>query len=97
MTDKVICDIYRSPQKDELYLYVPKAKGLSGVPAELLEIFGAPAFAFTLVLTPERKLAKEDIQKVLAGLKENDYFLQLPPTKGDDYMKTVTQHNSKLS
>ncbi len=97
MSDKTICDIYRSPKKEGLYLYVPKAKGLSDVPEPLLTMFGKPELAFTLVLTPEKKLAKEDITKVLSGLSEKGYFLQLPIVEQDDAMQAIAQHNSKLS
>ena len=94
---KTICDIYRSPKKDGLYLYVPKLKGLVDVPEPLLEMFGKPQLAFSFVLTPEKQLVKEDIVKVLASLSEKGYFLQLPPASEDDYMQAINQHNSKLA
>ena len=91
MSEKVLCDIYRSPKKPELYLYVPKLKGLDDVPEQLLTMFGKPELAFSLLLTPERKLAKEDTAKVMESLQENGYFLQLPPVKEADYMDTIAQ------
>lgn len=94
---KTICDIYRSPKKEGLYLYVPKIKGLADVPEPLLEMFGQPQLAFSMVLTPEKKLVKEDIAKVSASLSEKGYFLQLPPASEDDYMQAINQHNSKLA
>ena len=97
-SDKIICDIYRSPKKDQLYLYVPKLQGLKGVPAALLEMFGTPALAFTMVLTVDKKLAKEDATKVMAALVEQGYFLQLPPVNDDDaYMQAIAQHNCKIA
>ncbi|EJT83772.1 hypothetical protein PPS11_30596 [Pseudomonas putida S11] len=72
---KRICSIYKSPRKNEMYLYVLKADGLERVPEGLLPFFGTPVHAFDLVLTPERKLAREDIAKVL----ENPRQPGLPP------------------
>ncbi|HBJ29586.1 MAG TPA: hypothetical protein DDZ08_17035, partial [Cobetia sp.] len=40
--DKMICEIYKSAKKDEMYLYVEKARGLKDVPESLLGIFGTP-------------------------------------------------------
>jgi hypothetical protein len=97
MNLKIVCDIYRSPKKENLYLYVPKAKGLSDVPEALLNMFGTPQHAFSLLLTPERKLGKENIQSVLNALNEKGYFLQLPPIVEDDYMAEIQQKNHKLA
>ncbi len=97
MSEKIICNIYRSTKRDGLYLYVPKAKDLVDVPEALLTMFGRPELAFSLLLTPERKLGKEDIQSVLNSLHEKGYFLQLPPVDNDDYMKAINQHNHKMA
>lgn len=94
---KIICDIYRSIKKEDLYLYVPKSKGLKDVPQALLDMFGRPELAFSLVLTPERKLAKEDINKVFESLNEKGFHLQLPPVKDDHYMQEINRHNHKLA
>ncbi|WP_394203797.1 YcgL domain-containing protein [Marinagarivorans algicola] len=94
---KIICNVYRSKKKDGLYLYVPKASGLSTVPEALLSMFGSPELAFSLLLTPERKLAKEDIQKVFESLDKEGFYLQLPPVKQDDYMQEINRHNHKMA
>ena len=73
---KRICSIYKSPRKNEMYLYVLKADGLERVPEGLLPFFGTPVHAFDLVLSPERKLAREDITKVLENLDNQGYHLQ---------------------
>lgn len=92
---KIITSIYRSAKKEGMYLYVEKQKGLEPVPEALLELFGTPQHAMTLLITPERKLARADTAKVLAGLEEKGYYLQMPPS-GEDYMQSINQHNSKL-
>jgi uncharacterized protein YcgL (UPF0745 family) len=76
---------------------VPKLKGLIDVPEALIEMFGKPELAFSLVLTPDKKLIKEDITKVLSALEDKGYFLQLPPVSDDDYMQTINRHNSKIT
>ena len=80
---KVLCSIYRSTRKDGMYLYVPREKGLTEVPEPLLKLFGKPEHAMDMVLTEERKLAREDILQVLANLKEQGFHLQMPPQQED--------------
>ncbi|MCA6062583.1 YcgL domain-containing protein [Thalassolituus marinus] len=82
---KVLCDIYKSRKKDEAYLYVSRKDGLEKVPEELYEIFGKPELALTMMLSPERKLARADAEKVLAGIEEKGYYLQMPPPR-ETYM-----------
>lgn len=83
---KRICSIYKSPRKQEMYLYVLKSDALARVPEGLLSVFGAPVHAFDLVLSPERTLAREDINKVLENLDTQGYHLQMPPPE-DDYIE----------
>jgi hypothetical protein len=97
MSQKIICNIYRSAKREGLYLYVPKAKDLACVPEALLAMFGRPELAFSMLLTPERKLGKEDVQSVLNALDEKGYFLQMPPVDEDSYMKDINQHNHKMA
>lgn len=97
MNDKIICDIYRSSKKADLYLYVPKSKGLKDVPEPLLALFGKPQHAFSLLLTKERNLAKENIELVMQSLEEKGYFLQLPRVENDEEMQRIAELNSKIS
>jgi uncharacterized protein YcgL (UPF0745 family) len=87
---KRICSIYRSPRKNEMYLYVQKADALTRVPEGLLVAFGSPVHAFDLVLSPERELAREDIHKVLENLETRGYHLQMPPPE-DDYIQHLPE------
>ena len=87
---KRICSIYRSPRKNEMYLYVLKSDALERVPVELLTAFGKPQHAFDLVLTPERVLAREDIHTVLANLEKQGYHLQMPPAE-DEYIEHLPE------
>jgi len=87
---KKICSIYKSPRKNEMYLYVLKADALKRVPEGLLQAFGAPQHVFDLLLTPERKLAREDIHQVLENLDKQGYHLQMPPPE-DDYIEHLPE------
>lgn len=94
-SEKVLCDIYKSPKKDEMYLYVKKSDGLTRVPEALLERFGAPRHVTTLMLAPERKMARTSAEKVLAAIDSQGFFLQMPPVQ-EDYMQAINEKNSKL-
>lgn len=83
---KLICSVYKSPRKREMYLYVEKKDVLKRVPEALLAAFGPPQLAFDLVLSPERKLAREDVDKVLANVREQGYHLQMPPPE-EEYIE----------
>jgi uncharacterized protein YcgL (UPF0745 family) len=63
-----------------MYLYVEKARGLEQVPEELLRQFGEPEPALTLMLTPQRRLARADVTAVIAQINEHGFYLQMPPT-----------------
>ena len=79
----MFCVIYRSPQRDQTYLYVEKKDDFSRVPEELLRGFGKPRLAMVLPLESTTKLANADIEKVKLALQEQGYYLQLPPPVED--------------
>ena len=91
---KRICSIYKSPKRNEMYLYlyksVDKRDALKAVPESLLVAFGPPIHTFDLVLSPERALAREDIHKVLANLESQGYHLQMPPAE-DEYIEHLPE------
>lgn len=74
------CFVYKSLKKDELYLYLDKKDDFSSVPEALLQSFGRLAFVMELNLSPERRLAREDVSKVIAGIQGKGFFIQMPPT-----------------
>ncbi|PVZ64965.1 YcgL domain-containing protein [Pelagibaculum spongiae] len=73
------CAIYRSSKKQEMYLYVEQEDDFSRVPEALLKLFGTPTHVMNLQLTPERKLARVPVEKVIGNLQANGYYLQQPP------------------
>ncbi|MCY1288006.1 Protein YcgL [compost metagenome] len=95
-TMKRICSIYKSPRKNEMYLYVDKREALSRVPEGLLSAFGAPQHTFDLVLSPERQLAREDIGKVLENIEKQGYHLQMPPAQ-DEYIEHLPEELLRMN
>ena len=86
MTQKrIICSIYRSKKKDEMYLYVDKAKALRLVPEALLKMFGQPEHRMDMLLTADKKLAKAKAEDILSNIDAQGYYLQMPPVR-EEYM-----------
>ena len=73
------CSVVRSSLKDFTYIYLLAGYDFDDLPQELKRVFGKPEFVMELELTPERKLAYEDINQVMQNLTEQGYHLQLPP------------------
>ena len=80
---KLLCQVVRSPRRQEMYLYVDKARGLEDIPEALMNQFGEPEAVMTLVLDPQRKLARADVTEVLANIAEHGFYLQMPPTAAE--------------
>lgn len=79
--DCMLCFIYKSLKTDYLYLYVDKKDDFSAIPEILLTSFGKLEFVMQLELSAQRKLARENAEKVMASLKDKGFFVQLPPAK----------------
>lgn len=73
------CAIYRSLKKFDNYLYVEQKGEFARVPPPLLQMLGGLELVMTLELTPQRKLANADAAQVRRQLREQGYYLQLPP------------------
>ncbi|WP_148254320.1 YcgL domain-containing protein [Aidingimonas lacisalsi] len=78
-TDRLICEIFKSPRKEAMYLFVDKREGLERVPGALLERFGSPVAVTTLLLTPDKRLARVDASEVMEAVEEQGFYLQMPP------------------
>ena len=76
----MFCQVYRSPRKEQMYLYVEKQEGLARVPEPLLKQFGEPEPVMLLQLDGKRKLARADAGTVVEQIREQGYYLQMPPT-----------------
>ena len=73
------CWIYRSRPKPGLYVYLAEPEGLGAMPAELRGYVGSLELAMELELSPGRKLAREDIERVRENLADHGFHIQLPP------------------
>lgn len=75
----MIVYVYRSPKREDLYLYLTKRDDFANLPEELLAIFGKPIFSLMFNMETKRQLARVDITTVKAALEKEGYYLQLPP------------------
>lgn len=75
------CAIYKGPKKIDHYLYVEQTDDFSRVPQALLDFLGELQLIMTLELGPERKLAQADAKQVRQALREQGYYLQMPPPR----------------
>lgn len=73
------CFVYKSVRKAETYVFLREAEAFGVLPAELVERLGELAFVIEVELSPERKLAREDVAVVMANLAGRGFHLQLPP------------------
>ena len=87
------CIIFRCSKKQEMYLYVPwqadEHKLLADLPEALLGLTGKLDRLLELELSPDRKLARADVNQVMTALDEKGFYLQSPPNsllRQDDSM-----------
>ena len=86
------CFIYRCSRKQDLYIYLGEKDDFSSVPTEILRSLGITEFSIELELTPETKLAKEDVATVISNLEEKGFHLQLP---GETTVETIMSRLAK--
>ena len=79
MSDTTHCTIYKSLKKDGLYLYLRDKEMLAQLPEPLLKSIGNTELVMELELTPQRTLARADVNEVIRSLNENGFYLQMPP------------------
>ena len=73
------CVVYRCSKQDEMYLYLRDDVAPETLPEALQQRAGRLTRVLSLRLDAARKLARVDIEKVIAQLTERGWFLQLPP------------------
>jgi hypothetical protein len=74
----VNCKIYRCSKQEDMYLYTHASKTINDLPDELINLVKDLTHIMDLELTPERKLAREDITVVINNLEEKGFYLQMP-------------------
>jgi uncharacterized protein len=84
----MLCSIYKSSKKDEMYLYVARPEvnddsevvdPLEVVPETMRIAFGRATFVMDLELSESRKLARANVLHVMDSIQTKGFFIQLPP------------------
>ncbi len=90
---KQLLTVWRSPKKEEMYLYTDRLEGLKRVPDDLLKMFGVPQEVMGLPISEDKKLGRADAKKVMSEIKIKGYYLQLPPVR-EGYMLDIHKDTS---
>lgn len=79
----MLCAIYKSAKKAQMYLFVKTRDDFSLVPEQLMAMFGTPTLVTLTNLATKTKLAFADLDKVKTNLNDEGYYLQMPPPQED--------------
>ena len=79
----MLCVIYKSAKKAQMYLFVKTRDDFSLVPKALMTMFGTPTLVTLTNLATKTKLAFADLEKVKVNLNDQGFYLQLPPPPED--------------
>jgi len=93
MTSPIDCEIYKSIKKEDTYLYFKKPVDLELIPSELSKSLGKLEFVMALELSSEKKLAREDVNKVIENIEQQGFHLQMPPST----KSLLSIHNPNVS
>jgi len=91
---RLLCRIYRSSKREGMYLYVRRDQKLEELPEALLKVFGTPLHAMDILLSAEKKLAHADAAKVMAEIRAQSFFLQMPPHTDEPLPLAWVQRNA---
>jgi uncharacterized protein YcgL (UPF0745 family) len=75
------CFIYRSPKRNNTYVYLRERDVFAVLPPEMIGSLGALEFVMELELTPERRLATQDVNLVMKNLAGLGFHVQFPPNE----------------
>ncbi|TDR41281.1 hypothetical protein DFR29_111195 [Tahibacter aquaticus] len=73
------CFVYKSHKRADTFVYLRERDAFELLPRTLADSLGPLTFVIELALSPERKLAREDVDTVMANLRGPGFHLQLPP------------------
>lgn len=76
------CAIYKGEKKANTFLFIEKKDDFSRLPNDLLKLLGSLQFIMDLELTADRLLAQANTGEVLDQLKNQGFYLQMPPSQG---------------
>jgi len=89
------CYIYRCSGKNDMYIYLKDQDDFSVVPDHIKKSLGDTEFSLEVDITPEKKLAKENPETVIANLTEHGFHLQLPSEKSIEEVMTEIANSSR--
>ena len=92
---KRICSVYKSPRKNEMYLYVDKREALSRVPEALLVPFGAPQHVSTCC-SPRAPTGPRGCRQVLENIEKQGFHLQMPPGE-EEYIEHLPEELLRMN
>lgn len=73
------CFVYKSLRRPDTFVFLRERDAFELLPRPLADSLGPLSFVIELALSPERKLAREDVETVIANLRGPGFHLQLPP------------------
>lgn len=76
--------VYKSQRKEETFVYLSVRDDFDCLPEPLREQMGEMTFILEIALTPERRLAREDIAVVRSNLSTRGFHIQFPPQLPSD-------------
>lgn len=79
---KLMCDIYRCSSKEGMYIYLEKDAEKEQLPEALLKQTGRLELAMSLLLTPEKQLARAKADDVIKAIHNQGFYVQMPPILG---------------
>ncbi len=73
------CFVYKSLRKADTYVFLRAQDAFELMPDALRAQFGELVFVIEIELSPTRRLARENVEVVMANLVAQGYHLQFPP------------------
>ena len=73
------CQVYKSSRQPDTYIYLPDGAVFDSLPEPLRHRFGNPEKVMDLTLDKRVQLAQADALLVMQKIREQGFFLQLPP------------------
>ncbi len=70
--------VYKSTRKADTYIYLAQRDEGARLPEALRTQLGPLQFVLDVELTPQRKLARENPEEVIANLADRGFHLQMP-------------------
>lgn len=71
--------VYKSQRKADTYVYLAERDAFDVLPEPVRAQLGTLTFVLDVALTPDRKLARENVETVREKLRTQKFHLQMPP------------------